>query len=133
MALVSVKQVGSWGNIRADSCLSARVESLKLKIWGHEEIDKLGICSCSCTTGIDVGGDVMDFFAILLNYYRSSCSSGISSKYNSSVILDSDNSGSCFFIGKRFDNFFFFKHGVPEWVSPYLWEKAKSKPPICCA
>lgn len=106
LALVPVEEARGGGDVRADSGLSAGVESLEFEVGRHEKIDKLSVCSCSGSAGVDVGSDVVNFFAIFFNYNRTSSGSGICSKDYTSIEFDSDDGGSCFFIGDRFDDFF---------------------------
>ena len=131
LTLVSEQKTGSWGNVRADSGLSARVESLQLKIGRHEEIDELCVCCSSGTASVDVGCDIMYLLAVLFNDYRSSSCSGISGEDNTSFELHSDDGCSCLFVGEWLNCLFLFQELVSEWGWLYLCVRAKSNPPIC--
>lgn len=75
----------------------------------------------------------MDFLAVLFDHNGSSCGSGVSSKNNSISVLAADDGGACFFMGDGLDDVFILEHLVSESKRAYLWERVKSKPPICWA
>ena len=131
ISLISIEKWGGGGDIGADSCLSAWVESLEFEIGAHKEIDKLCVSSCSCSTCINIGSNVVDFLAILFDHNWSTCSTSISSKDDSISVLAADDSGACFFMRSWVDDVFILEHLISEWKKSYLWVSAKSKPPIC--
>ena len=112
LALVAVEKAGGRGDVGWDSRLPAWVQPLELQVGGHEEVDELGICGCSGTAGVDVRRDVVDLFTVFLDYNGAASGSGVSSEDDSSVVLDSDDGGSCFFIGERFDHIFLLEECV---------------------
>ena len=114
ISLVPVKELGCGCDEPANSGLPSTIESLEFQVGGHEEVDKLGISGGACPTAVDVGCDVVYFLTVFLYNNGASGSSGIGSKDNSTIILDSDNSGSCFFMGDGLDDFFFDEELVSE-------------------
>jgi hypothetical protein len=112
VALVPIEEVGGGGDVGADPGLATRVESLQFQVGGHEEVDELGVCGCSGSAGVDVGGDVVDLLTIFLDYDGAASGPGVRSQHHSSVVLDSHDGGSCFFIGKRFYHVFLLQKRV---------------------
>ena len=108
MASVSMQKRSIGSNIGTHSGLFVGVGSLEFEIGRHEEVDELGVCCGSCSTGIDVGSNIVYFFAIFLYDDGSSSGSGIGCEYDSSVEFASYDGGSCFFMCDAFDDIFFF-------------------------
>jgi hypothetical protein len=77
-----------------------------------EEIDKLSIGGSSGTTAVNVGCNVVNFFAVLLYDDGPSGGSGISGQDDASVILDSTNGGTGLFIRHGFDDIFLLEELV---------------------
>ena len=105
---VSMQHRSSRSYVGTHSGLSVGVEALEFEIGRHEEVDELGVCCGSCSTGIDVGSNIVYFFAIFLYNNGSSSGSGIGCEYDTSIEFTSYNGGSCFFMCDAFDDIFFF-------------------------
>jgi len=73
--------------------LPATVKSLKLQVRRHEEVDELRVCSRPCSTGIDVGSDVVDLFAVLLYDDAATGGAGVSREYYTVAELEPDDGG----------------------------------------
>lgn len=104
---------------------------MEFEIGAHEEVDELCVSSCSCSTCINVGSNVVDFLAILFDDNGSTCGTSISSQDDSIFVLASDDGGACFFMRSWVDDVFILEHLISAWKWSYLWVSAKSKPPIC--
>ena len=122
LSLILVKHFGSRYDKGADSCLSSTVQSLEFKIGWLEKIDKLSIGSSTGTTAVNVGCNVMNFLAVLLYDDGSTSGSGISSKNDTSVVLDTTNGGTGLFIWHGFDDIFLLKELISDVMGKrYLW------------
>ena len=114
MTLVSIEKLGGGSDVGADSGLPVTVEPLEFEVGRLEEVDELGIGGSSGTTAVNVGSYVVDLLAVLFDYDGTSCGSGISCEYNSFIVFDSHNGGSCLFVRKWLDNFFLLEELVSE-------------------
>ena len=118
---IFVEELGSRGDISTHSCLSATIESLQFKIGRHEQVHELSISCCSCTAAVNIGSDIVDLLAVLFYHNRSSCGSGISTKHNTTIELNSHNSGSCLFVRKSFDDLLFNQSVVSEFINLFTF------------
>jgi hypothetical protein len=112
LTLIPVQKAWSGSNIWANSCLTARVKTLKFEVWWHEEVDELGIGSSTGTTCVNVRSDIMDLFAVLFDDNGSSSCSGISSKDNTLTELDPDDGCSCLFVWQWLNRLVFLEKFV---------------------
>ena len=103
---------------------------MQFEVGTLEEVDELGISSCSCSTGVDIGSDVVDLLAVLFDHDGASGGSGVGSEDDSSIEFDSDDGGTCFFVGNGLACFFVLQELVAEWSQWYRWVSVKSNPPI---
>ena len=88
----------------SDSCFPSTVQPLQFQIGGYKQIDELSICSRSRTTTVDVGGDIVNFLAVLFNNNGSSGCSGIGCQNYSIFEEQPYDGGTSFLEGRLFDH-----------------------------
>lgn len=86
---------------------------MQFHVGGHEQIYELSISRSAGSAAINIGGDVVDFLAVLLDDNRSPSGSGIGSQDHPTIVLHSYNCGSGLLMGNGLDDFLFDQQLVP--------------------
>jgi len=132
MTLILVEHFWCGYNKWTDSGFATAVQSLQLKIWRLEKVDELSVGSCTSTTAVDVWSNVMNFLTVFLYDDGSSSGSGISSEDDTSIVLDTADGSTGFFIWHGFDDIFLLKElvsclkrictfdWIQNWILPFV-------------